>query len=46
MDDNNFYFLSETLEIFLKEEEPNKELTEFLNNVMKNRNEVELYWER
>ncbi len=45
MDDNNFYFLPETLEMFLKEEKPNKELTDFLNNAIKNKTEIELHWE-
>jgi hypothetical protein len=45
MDDNDFYFLSETLEMFFKEEKPNKELTDFLNTAMKNRDEIELHWE-
>jgi hypothetical protein len=45
MDDNDFCFLSETIEMFLEEEKPNKELSEFLINAMKNKNEVELHWE-
>jgi hypothetical protein len=45
MDDNDFYFLSETLELFLKEEKPGKELSDFLKNAMKDKNELELHWE-
>ena len=45
MDDNDFYFLSETLEMFLEEEQPNKELEEFLNNAMNSKNEIELHWQ-
>jgi len=45
MDDNDFYFLSEILEIFLKEEKPNKELSIFLINAIKNKNEIMLHWE-
>lgn len=45
MDDNDFYFLSEILEVFIKEEKPNKELIEFLNNAIKNKTEIELHWE-
>jgi len=45
MDDNDFYFLPETLEMFLKEEKPGKELAEFLNQAMMGRNEIELHWD-
>jgi hypothetical protein len=45
MDDNDFYFLPETLKMFLKEEKPNKELTQFLNIAIKEKNEIELHWE-
>ena len=45
MSDNDFYFLEETLEAFLEEEKPGKELTDFLNHAMKDRSEMELHWE-
>jgi hypothetical protein len=37
--------LAETLAAFLQAEKPNKGLSEFLNNAMKNKNEIELYWQ-
>jgi hypothetical protein len=45
MDDNNFYFLAEVMEMFVEKEKPNKELTAFLKKAVKNKNEVELHWD-
>jgi len=45
MDENDFYFPSEALDLFLEEEKPNEELRAFLIKAMKDRYVIELHWE-
>lgn len=46
MADNNFYFMPETLDLFIKEEKPNMELDGFLKNCIKGKEEIELHWNK
>ncbi|MBN1474126.1 MAG: hypothetical protein JW914_05895 [Syntrophaceae bacterium] len=46
MEDNDFYFMRETLELFIEEEKPNKELVGFLENALKGKDEIELNWKK
>jgi hypothetical protein len=44
MDDNDFYFLQEIMDVFIQEEQPDLELAEFLKGAMAGKNEMELRW--
>ncbi|HES59133.1 MAG TPA: hypothetical protein ENO18_01770 [Caldithrix sp.] len=44
MAENDFYFMPETLELFIKEEKPNMELEGFLKNCIQGKEEIELHW--
>ncbi|MBN1620954.1 hypothetical protein JW890_09555 [candidate division WOR-3 bacterium] len=46
MKDNDFYFLEELCELFIKEEKPGESLSEFLRKALKGREEAELHWEK
>ncbi len=46
MKDNDFYFLEELCEMFIKEEKPGETLSEFLRKALQGREEVELHWEK
>jgi hypothetical protein len=46
MKDNNFRFRPSTLEAFLKAGKPSGELSDFLRDAMKGKNEIEIRWEQ
>lgn len=45
MEDNDFYFEEISLDMFIKEEKPDKKLEEFLRNALKGKHSIELHWE-
>ena len=46
MEDNDFYFLSEGLEMFIHTEKPDPQLEKFLKDAMNGKTEMELHWEK
>ncbi len=45
MEENDFYFDEITLDMFIKEEKPDKGLVEFLKNSLRGKDSMELHWE-
>lgn len=46
MEENDFYFINELFDLFVKEKKTDPSLTEFIRNALKDKDEIVLHWER